>query len=136
MDRIDLCVEVREPTFGEISGLEQDEESRKRESSAQIRERVERARKIQEERYAGTGILTNAELTAAQAERFCMLGEAEQKLMSRMYEKMHLTGRAYVKILKVARTIADLEGAEAVDCRHLSEAFGYRMIDRKYWGGA
>ena len=136
LDRIDLCVEVREPTFGEISGLEQDEESRKRESSAQIRERVERARKIQEERYAGTGILTNAELTAAQAERFCMLGEAEQKLMSRMYEKMHLTGRAYVKILKVARTIADLEGAETVDCRHLSEAFGYRMIDRKYWGGA
>lgn len=135
LDRIDLCVEVKEPTFEEISGLEQRGEAQIRENSAQIRERVEKARKIQEARYEGTGIRTNAELSASDAERYCMLGEAEQKLMSRMYEKMHLTGRAYVKILKVARTIADLEASESVSCLHLSEAFSYRMIDRKYWGG-
>ncbi len=135
LDRIDLCVTVTEPSFEEISGRGQTCGPQQAETSARIRARVERARKIQEERYRGTGIRTNAELTAAGLEKYCVLGKTEEEMMGEVYRKMKLTGRAYMKILKVARTIADLEGEDQISETHLSEAFRYRMIDNKYWGG-
>jgi len=81
-------------------------------------------------------ILTNAELTSKQVEQFCMLGEKETKMMKEAFTAMNLTARRYYKILMVARTIADLDGSDRIEEKHLREALGYRMVDEKYWGGS
>lgn len=128
LDRIDLCVEALEIKYKDLSCRS------KGESSAQIRERVKRARHIQLERYAMESIRYNGELTAGQVEQYCSLGEKEQELMGQVFEHMKLSARSYHRILKVARTIADLEESERIFSHHLSEAICYRGLDSKYWG--
>jgi len=128
IDRVDICVETPKATFGELVGAEKGNES-----SAKIRERVMLARKIQEKRYAGIGHKFNAELTTKDIRQFCVLGAKEQRFMERIFEKMELSARAYHKVLKVARTIADLEGEERIKEIHLSEAVFYRSAEQKYF---
>ena len=99
---------------------------RETESSARIRERVERARKRQQERFAGTGILYNASIPGKEIERYCALGREETRLMERLFEQFEMSARGYHRILKVARTIADLEDSPGIGTRHLKEAVLYR----------
>ncbi len=127
LDRIDLCVEAPRIRYEELTGQKNGE------SSAEIRRRVCRARKIQKERYRGTGITTNAMLKSDDLKRYCSLGKDENKLMERAFTMMELTARAYHRVIKTARTIADLDGEERIRETHLKEALGYRMVDRKYW---
>lgn len=128
LDRIDICVEAPKVKYESLKSRE------KQESSAQIRERVCRARKIQERRYAGTRIISNALLDVRELDTYCSLGRPESKLMEQAFSALRLTARTYHKILKVARTIADLEGAEKIEETHIKEAIGYRTMDKKYWG--
>lgn len=123
LDRIDVCVEARPVGFGDIAGRTGGE------SSSQVRARVMAARKIQTERYAGTDIRFNSDLKAAQVERFCSLGAEERRFMERMFTSMKLTARGYHRILKVARTAADLAGAEKIGEEHLAEAICYRRTE-------
>ena len=87
-----------------------------------------------EERYRGTGIRTNAGLDINDIKKYCILGAKEQELMEQAFSAMKLTARAYHKIIRTARTIADLEGEERIRTIHLKEALGYRTADAKYWG--
>lgn len=128
LDRIDICVEAPKVKYESLKSRE------KQESSAQIRERVCRARKIQERRYAGTRIISNALLDVRELDTYCSLGRPESELMEQAFSALRLTARTYHKILKVARTIADLEGAEKIEETHIKEAIGYRTMDKKYWG--
>lgn len=128
LDRIDLCVELQ-PV--DIAGLKKE---RRAESSEEIRERVRRARERQKERFAGTKCRFNADIEGTNIERYCALGGEEQELMERLYRSMQLSARAYHRILKVARTIADLEGTEQIGTKHLMEAAFYRP-STEYWGG-
>ncbi|MCI8835602.1 MAG: YifB family Mg chelatase-like AAA ATPase [Ruminococcus sp.] len=130
LDRMDLCVETPKVEYEAL----QESNRKKEESSAVIRERVCRAREVQNERYQGSRILTNARLGVKELERFCRLGETEEKLMRQAFSRLGLTARTYHKILKVARTIADLDGEERILEKHLKEAIGYRTFDKKYWG--
>lgn len=128
LDRIDICVEAPKVKYESLKSR------KKQESSAQIRERVCRARKIQERRYEGTKIITNALLDVRELDTYCSLGRPESKLMEQAFSALRLTARSYHKILKVARTIADLEGTEKIEETHIKEAIGYRTMDKKYWG--
>ena len=128
LDRMDLCVEASRVEYGELH------KTGKEETSAEIRNRVCTARKIQEQRYEGTDIRTNSGIGVRQIEEFCQIGEKEEKMMRCAFSTMNLTARTYHKVLKVARTIADLDGEEQIGCSHLKEALGYRMLDKKYWG--
>lgn len=120
LDRIDLQVEVPALAFEEL------ERRQAGESSAQIRDRVERARDIQHQRFAGTGISCNAQMGQRELREFCSLDEAGSAVMKGAFERMGLTARSYDRLLRVSRTIADLEGAEQVSSLHLAEAIGYR----------
>lgn len=120
LDRIDLCVELQSV---DVTSL-QDKSGG--ESSEEIRERVLRARRLQESRFAGTLFKFNADMDAASLEKYCPLGAAEQECMERLYHSLQLSARAYHRIRKVARTIADLEGAEKITTEHLLEASFYR----------
>lgn len=128
LDRIDICVETPRLSYKELNNP-----NGKRESSASIRKRVEKARRIQERRYLGTNIRFNCDLTAGNIGQFCVLGEKEQRLMERIFETMGLSARAYHRILKVARTIADLEGEEKIREIHLTEAVCYRSKEEIFW---
>ena len=128
LDRIDLCVEAEELSYDQIRAGNDGE------SSDTIRGRVEGARKIQAQRYEGTPFCYNADLTGKALEQYCCLGTREDEMMQKVYRKLHLTGRSYARILKVARTIADLDGEERIRTDHLAEAVGYRALDEKYWG--
>ena len=128
LERIDLCAEAPRVRYEDLT------ETGKEESSAQIRERVTRARQIQTERYRGTPVRVNAMLSGKALKSFCRLGEGGQELMRTAFSALGLSARAYHRIIKVARTIADLDGEEEIKERHLREAIGYRTVDRKYWG--
>ncbi len=128
LDRIDICIESPRIRYEELNTKE------RAEGSGEIRERVKKARKIQRLRYEGTGILWNSMLGVKELPRYCVLGEEEELLMKQAFTSLGLTARTYHKILKVARTIADLDGEERISARHLKEAAGYRTIDKKYWG--
>jgi magnesium chelatase family protein len=104
------------------------------ESSAAIRQRVIAARKVQSERFAGTGIHTNTMMTSAMLREFCPLTAESRMLLDRAMERLQLSARAYDRIIKVARTIADLEGAADIAPTHISEAITYRSLDRESWG--
>ncbi len=123
LDRIDMYIEVPALEYEEL----RDKPSA--ESSAEIRARVNTARSVQQARYAGTGAQSNALIGTKQLEQFCALDEASEKLMKSAYERMGLTARSYDRILRVARTIADLAGSENIDKRHLAEAIQYRTYD-------
>lgn len=127
LDRIDLCVEVQKVQYQDLAG------ESKEESSKTIRERIAIAREMQSKRYHGEGILTNAQLGMQKIETFCALGEAEKKIMQKAYEHLGLSARSYHKVLRVARTIADLDGKEMIEGKHLREALSYRTIDHGYW---
>ena len=128
MDRIDLHVEVT-PV-----GREEMASTTLSESSASIRERVMRARKVQAERFASTGIHTNTMMTSAMLREFCPLTAESRTLLDRAMERLQLSARAYDRIIKVARTIADLDGKESIEPSHISEAIGFRSLDRESWG--
>ncbi len=127
LDRMDICVEALPMAFSDITAVRQEE------SSSQVRERVMAARKRQEQRFAGTGLHFNADMGAGDVERYCALGETQLHYMERMFSCMGLSARAYHRILKVARTIADLEESDRIEEIHLAEAICYRQSDRKYW---
>ncbi len=105
----------------------------KEESSEKIRARVLGARERQRARFAGTSLYFNGDMGAKDVERYCILGEKEEEFLRRLFVKMQLSARAYHRILKVARTIADLEGAEKISQKHLAEAAGYRIAEKEYW---
>lgn len=129
LDRIDICVETPRIEYRELAG------SGNNESSEQIRARVEAAHRIQESRYKGLRWKFNSDLGTAAIRQFCVLGSGEQRLMERAFEKLNLSARAYHRIMKVARTIADLDGESGIREAHLLEAIGYRSMDQKFWGG-
>lgn len=128
LDRMDLCVDVPKV------GYEALVRKKKGECSKLIQKRVCLAREIQLLRYKGTGILTNSMLGVKEVDVYCKLGEKENELMKRAFTTMGLTARTYHKILKVARTIADLDGKTDIGEKHIKEAIGYRTMDKKYWG--
>ena len=128
MDRIDLHVEVTPVTREELFSEQRSE------SSASIRERVIRAREIQAERFKGTGIYTNTMMTSSMLRTLCPLSADVRRLLDSAMERLQLSARAYDRIIKVARTIADLEGAPQITIPHLSEAITYRSLDRESWG--
>ena len=107
--------------------------NKKQETSAQIKQRVDKARQIQRKRYKEYNIFSNSELTPSLIEKFCKLNTESEKLLQIAFERLGLSARAYTRILKVARTIADLEGTNEIETRHVSEAIQYRSLDRKYW---
>lgn len=126
LDRIDLHVEVKPVKYKKLNSQD------KVESSKQIKERVNKARRIQYERYKNINIFSNSELTPKLIEKYCVLNQECKKILEMAFNKLALSARAYTRILKVARTIADLEGKEYIDKVHLAEAIQYRNLDRKY----
>ena len=128
MDRIDLHVEIVPVSREELSSKEEGERS------AVVRERVMRARAIQAERFRGTGIYTNTMMSSSMLRRFCPLSEPVRRLLDAAMERLQLSARAYDRIIKVARTIADLAGAADIEPSHISEAITYRSLDRESWG--
>lgn len=128
LDRMDLHVDVAPVAFEELSSGERTEES-----SASIRERVEKARNLQSERYSKNEITCNAHLKPADLEQFCPMTSEARSVLQNAFDKLGLSGRAYDRILKTARTIADLSGEEVICAGNISEAIQYRNLDRKYW---
>ncbi len=109
-------------------------DKRRGESSDEIRRRVDRARAIQRERYRNEGIRFNAHLESKELERYCILDKEAEELLKLAILELGISARAYDKILKVSRTIADLEERETIEAHHISEATGYRSLDRNLWG--
>jgi len=131
LDRIDLHVEVTPVSYDEIS-----EKSRESESSKDIRERVIAARKIQEERFKNVeGIYCNAQMPTKLVREVCELDQACLVLLKKAMERLQLSARAYDRILKVARTGADLAGSKNIRIEHLAEAIQFRSLDRENWSG-
>ena len=129
MDRIDLHIEVTPVEISQISG------SGTEESSAEIRERVIRAREIQNRRFADfKGVHTNAMMNSKMLRRFCPLDASASVLLSKAIERLGLSARAYDRIIKVARTIADLASETNISASHIAEAINYRSLDRESWG--
>ena len=127
LDRFDIHVEVPPVKFDELRSSEITE------SSAEIKKRVDGARKIQRERFKGSKTLCNAKINAEQFEKACIIDKAAEKTLKDAFESLGLTARAYDRVLKVARTIADLEQSEVIRSEHVLEAVQYRSLDRKYW---
>lgn len=127
IDRIDLQIEVDSISFKELR------DERSAESSESIREDVERARDTQRKRFAGSGIYTNSQMSNSMIKKFCAIDAPSERLLESAFERLNLSARASTRILKVARTIADLAGAENVSSSHIAEAIQYRSLDRKYW---
>jgi magnesium chelatase family protein len=130
LDRIDLHVEVTPVDFGELSS------TRPYEKSQQVRERVIKARDLQAERYKDSnGIYCNAQMSSKMLKEICVINNASQNLLKIAMEKLNLSARAYDRILKVSRTIADLWGSADIKAEHLAEAIQYRSLDREGWAG-
>ena len=128
LDRIDLHIEVPQVKFREISG------DRTGETSAEIRGRVVAARQRQHERFADKPKITcNARMGSRELKTFCELDEATKELLKNAMADLNLSARAYDRILKVARTIADLAGSDEILSEHISEAIQYRSLDRQLW---
>ena len=130
LDRIDLHVEVTPVSFDEMTGTS------KTESSAEIRERVIKAREVQIHRFDKKESLhCNAMMPAQTVKEICQVNEAGKTLLKTAMEKLGLSARAYDRILKVSRTIADLAGTDEIKIEHLAEAIQYRSLDREGWAG-
>jgi magnesium chelatase family protein len=125
MDRIDIHIEVPAIKFNEIAS------DAAAEASSSIRQRVTRARQIQQDRFKSDGIYANAQMKPRHIRKYCRIDEASQNLMERAMNKLGLSARAYNRILKVSRTIADLEGGNKILSHHISEAIQYRSLDRR-----
>lgn len=124
MDRIDLQIEVSGVTYDDLSA------SSYSEPSSEIRKRVNRARQVQLDRYAGTGVYSNSKMTNEMIKKYCVPDYESEKMLKNAFYKLGLTARAYMRILKVARTIADLEESESISVQHVGEALQYRSLDR------
>lgn len=125
MDRIDLHIEVDNVTYGDLSSKEAGE------SSSEIKKRVDNARNIQLKRFEGTGVYSNSRMNNAMVSEFCKLTPECAQILKLAFERLGMSARAYNRILKVARTIADLEGEENILPSHITEAVGYRSLDRR-----
>lgn len=131
LDRIDLHVEVTPVAFSELSNS-----NTKGENSATIRERVIAAREIQAERYKEqTGLYANAQISSKLLREICAIDNVGEMLLKKAMERLNLSARAYDRILKVSRTIADLAASEKIKPEHLAEAIHYRSLDREGWAG-
>lgn len=128
LDRIDLHVEVVPVNFNELIS------ESKTEKSQNVRERVIKARQIQEERFKDeAGMHANAQMGGKEVQEICIISDAGRNLLKRAMEKLNLSARAYDRILKVSRTIADLAESEEIKVEHLAEAIHYRSLDRENW---
>ena len=130
LDRIDICVEAPALRYEELIGRKEQGES-----SQEIQKRVIACHEIQCMRYKDEKFSHNSHIPASKLDEYCYLGEKEQKYMEKIFEKMNLTARTYHKILRVARTIADLQQETYISISSLNEAICYRNIDEKFWGG-
>ena len=126
LDRIDIQVEASAIKYDDLNSNE------RQESSADIKRRVVRAHKLQLERYKNDNIQFNSQLTSPLIEKYCPLGKKEQSLLKAAFDRLNLSARGYHKILKMARTVADLDQSENITTRHLAEVIQYRSLDRKY----
>ncbi|MGE4284088.1 MAG: YifB family Mg chelatase-like AAA ATPase [Clostridia bacterium] len=127
LDRLDIHIEVAPVKY---KSLESEDIT---ESSADIKKRVDHAREIQLQRYKECRIFSNAQLQPAQISHYCKLGKEQKNLLKTAFDRLGLSARAYNRILKVARTIADLDESDKIDSIHLAEAIQYRSLDRKFW---
>ena len=127
LDRMDIHVEVPPVEYKELS------RSTPSESSQSIRERVNKARLIQQQRFSGTGISCNARITPATLHEFCRMTDDASRVLQMAFDRLKLSGRAYDRIVKVARTVADLDAEEIIGSPHIMEAIRYRTLDREYW---
>jgi len=126
MDRIDIHMEADNVKYSDLASDTNEE------PSAEVKKRVEVARQIQRERFTKTNIYCNAKMSQSHVKKYCVLDSVGEKVLARAFDKLQLSARAYSRILKVARTIADLDGCENITSDHVSEAVGYRSLDRKY----
>lgn len=130
LDRIDLHVEVTPVSYDELAHDQPDEGSR------EIRDRVVGARLVQEQRFVREdGVHCNAQMTSRDLAQYCAVDSAGNEILKRAMDKLGLSARAYDRILKVARTIADLERSQTVTSMHLAEAIQFRSLDREGWAG-
>ena len=127
LDRIDICVETPQIKFEELNG------TKKEECSDTIRERVIEVHAIQKKRYQKEDFQFNSQIPAARIAEYCALSKDQEKYMKKIYKQLNLTARSYHKILKVARTLADMDGSENILDAHLNEAVCYRNIDKRFW---
>ncbi len=127
LDRIDLHIETTKVEYKKL------ESTTKEEPSKEIQKRVNKARNIQNERYLQDKIFCNAQMDSKLIQKYCKLDLKSKTILEKAFNNLGLSARAYTRILKVARTIADLEGAENIKINHISEAIQYRTLDRKYW---
>ena len=127
LDRFDIHVEVPPVEFEELRTKEQSE------PSAEIKKRVDRARQIQQQRFGGSRTTCNAKINSSEFERYCVIDRDAEKTLKNAFDTLGFTARAYDRVLKVARTIADLDGEEIIRANHVLEAIQYRSLDRKYW---
>ena len=127
MDRMDLHIQVSRPSYEELT------ESRVVESSENMRARVTRAREIQNKRFKDIGIYYNSQMKAVHLKKYCVLDNISQKLLRNAFHSFKLSGRAYHRLVKVARTIADLESSKKIQSEHVGEALQYRPVDKSLW---
>ena len=126
LDRIDLQIEVDNISYGELT------DRTSLETSKDVKARADKAREIQRARFQGTNVSCNAQMTNAMIKKYCQLSDGCEKLLKRAFEKLNLSARATTRIIKVARTIADLDGQKDISEKHIAEAIQYRSYDRKY----
>ena len=127
LDRIDIQIEVTPVKYKKLDSQENIE------TSKDIKRRVDKARQIQRDRYKEEKIYSNSQLTPKLIEKYCKLDKTGRDILQSAFEKLGLSARAYGRILKVARTIADLDDSENIEQRHIAEAIQYRSLDKKYW---
>lgn len=130
LDRMDIQVEVPSLSYEKLS------DNLPSESSEKIRERVANAREIMAKRYEGTGISANGDLTPAMIRKYCILDDAAQEVMKNAFERMGLSARGYDRILRVARTVADMNASERIKKEHVAQAVQLRNLDKKYWANS
>lgn len=127
LDRLDIHVEVPAVEYEELTAKADGE------TSETIRARVEKARKLQHERYKGTGVNCNARLNSTLIAKYCVLTESATVVLKSAFERLGMSARSYDRVLKIARTVADLDGSEKIDVTHITQAIRFRSLDRKYW---
>ena len=130
LERMDICIETLPLDYQDFC----EEKTICNENSAQMQQRIQKAQAIQSERYQKTSVFHNAQLLPSMIDTYCKMDTTAQIYVEDIFHKMEFSARVYHKILKVARTIADLDGKEMIEKEHLVEAVFYRTADLKYWG--